>query len=118
MAGDTVPKLTEQFDVCPATVRNYIKAYNTGGIEPLRPKKQSRRPPKVGQLTKENWDQILQKTPNPYDKLDTESRQWTLELLVSYAKEYLDEDVVFQTISEAMRRCGYRTGRSKLRITL
>lgn len=116
MAGDTVPHLAEQFDVCPATVRAHIKAYNSGGIEPLMPQKQPGRPPKVGQLKKEEWQEILKKTPNQYDKLKTDSRQWTLELLVGYAKEYLGEEVVFQTISLAMSRCGFRTGRSKLRV--
>ena len=116
MAGQTVPKLAEQFDLCKPTVRTYIKAYNHSGIEALKPLPQPGRPPKVGQLKKDDWEEILKKTPNQYDKLETDSRQWTLELLVVYAKEYLSEDVVFQTISEAMSRCGYRTGRSKLRV--
>lgn len=116
MAGYTVAQLAEQFDVCPQTVRSYIKAYNTDGIEGLVPKKQPGRPTKVGHLTTDDWDEILSQTPNQYHKLETDSRQWTLELLVRYAKEYLDQAVVFQTISEAMRRCKYRTGRSKLRV--
>ena len=116
MAGYNVPQLAEQFDLCTATVREYIKAYNSGQIEMLRPRKSPGRPPKVGQLKRDNWEQILTQTPNQYDKLQTDSREWTLELLVGYTKEYLGEDVVFQTISEAMKRCGYRTGRSKLRV--
>ena len=63
MAGSTVPKLAEQFDLCSATVREYIKAYNIGQIEKLRPKKSPGRPPKVGQLNKDDWEQILQQTP-------------------------------------------------------
>lgn len=116
MAGHSVPQLAPQFDVCQATVRNYIEAYNDGGIEPLRPQKQPGRPLKVGNLTKDHWQEILSMTPNQYDPLQTDSRQWTLDLLVRYAKHYLDADVDFSTISKAMKRCGYRTGRSKLRI--
>jgi hypothetical protein len=80
MARYTVPHRKEEFDVCPATVLAHIKAYNSGGIEPLLPQKQSGRPPKVGQLKKEEWQGILKKTPNQYDKLKTDSRQWTLSL--------------------------------------
>ena len=36
--------------------------------------------------------------------------------LVGYAKAYLDAEVDFSTISKAMKRCGLRTGRSKLRV--
>ena len=116
MSGLSVPQLAAEFDLCSATVRNYIKAYNGGGIQQLVPQKQPGRPTKVGHLTRDDWSDILRQTPNQYEKLSTDSRQWTLELLVRYAKEYLNCEVVFQTISEAMRRCKYRTGRSKLRV--
>ena len=116
MAGHNVTQLAEQFDLCSATVREYIKAYNAGQIEMLRPNKSPGRPPKVGQLNRDDWEQILQRTPNQYEKLQTDSREWTLELLVGYTKQYLGQDVVFQTISQALRRCKYRTGRSKLRV--
>jgi transposase len=116
MSGLSVPQLAAEFDLCRVTVRTYIKAYNDGGIQRLVPKKQPGRPPKVGHLTRDDWSEILSQTPNQYQKLETDSRRWTLELLVCYAKEYLDCEVVFQTISEAMRRCKYRTGRSKLRV--
>ena len=116
MAGRRVPQLVEEFDLCAATLRSYIKAYNQGGIEGLRPGKSSGRPPKVGQLRKEDWGEILQQTPNQYEKLDTDSRTWTLGLLVRYAQAYLDQEVCFQTISAALKRCKYRTGRSKLRV--
>ena len=116
MAGRTVPQLSEEFDLCPLTIRTYIQAYNAGGIEGLRPRKSPGRPPKVGQLTRDAWEEILRQAPHSYEKLDTECRVWTLELLVRYVKAYLEEDVCFQTISAAMRRCKYRTGRSKLRV--
>ena len=116
MAGMTVSKLAEQCDLCRATIRTYLKAYNQGGIEGLRPKKAPGRRPQVGQLTREDWERILHRTPNGYEKLSTDARTRTLDLLVDYARVYLGEDVCFQTISAALRRCKYRTGRSKLRI--
>jgi len=116
MAEMTVPQLAEQFDLCKATVRNYIKAYNEGGISKLKPQKSPGRPPKIGHLKKDDWSEILSQTPNQYEKLQTDSRQWTLDLLTRYAKEYIGVEVCFQAVSEALRRCNYRTGRSKLRI--
>ncbi len=116
MNGVSVKELSEQFDLCPKTVRKYIKAYNQGGIDHLGAKKSPGRPTKVGHLCRDDWSEILRQTPNQYDRLETDSRQWTLELLVRYAKEYLSQDVCLDTISKALRRCKYRTGRSKLRI--
>ena len=116
MSGISVPKLSDQFDLCSKTVRNYIKAYNQGGIDQLSPQKSPGRPPKVGHLSRDDWSEILSQTPNQYERLETDSRQWTLELLVRYAKEYLSQDVCLDTISKALRRCKYRTGRSKLRV--
>ncbi len=70
----------------------------------------------MGHLSRDQWSEILSQTPNQYDKLETDSRQWTLELLVGYASKYLDREVTLSTISKALRRCKYRTGRSKLRV--
>ena len=116
MAGMSVPELAQQFELNPATIRCYLKAYNEGGIKALRAKKAPGRRPKVGQLSRSQWEEILHQTPNQYEKLETDSRTWTLDLLVRYAKEYLGQEGCFQTISAALRRCKYRTGRSKLRV--
>jgi transposase len=116
MAGVSVSHLAQAFDLCSATIRSYIKAYHQGGIEGLRPGKSSGRPPKVGQLSKADWEEILHQSPNTYEKLCTDCRCWSLELLARYAQRYLGQEVCFQTISAALRRCKYRTGRSKLRI--
>ncbi len=69
MAGSNVPKLSQQFEVCTATIRNYIKAYNANEIQGLIPKKSGGRPPKVGHLSRDQWSEILSQTPNQYDKL-------------------------------------------------
>ena len=116
MSGVKVPKLAEMFDVSLATVRRYISAYEKGGISALKAKASYGRPPKVGYLKKEDWAAILEKTPNQYQKLSTDSRTWTLSLLALYVKEYIGVEVCFQTIGHALRRCKYRTGRSKLRV--
>ena len=109
MARISAPQLGEQFDLCHKTVRNHIKAYNDGGIDRLKPKKSPGRPTKVGHLSRDDWQEILSQTPNQYQKLSTDSRQWTLDLLAGYAKAYLGQQVTIDTISKALRRCKYRT---------
>ena len=74
----TVKELSEMFELCEATVRNYIHDYNQGGLLQLEPDKPSGRPPKISQWTKEQWDEVLEQTPNQYEKLNTQSHQWTM----------------------------------------
>ena len=45
--GETVSKLSKTFDVCKATVRDYIKRYNGGGLESLKRRNSNGRPTKV-----------------------------------------------------------------------
>lgn len=100
MSGLSVAQLSEQFDLCSATIRSYIKAYNAGGIENLRPKKQPGRPKKVGHLSRDQWSEILNRTPNQYEELETDARTWTLKLLVRYVKAYIGEDVTLDTVDD------------------
>ena len=116
MSGKPVGQLATEFDVCQATVRSYIKGYNIGGIDGLRPQTASGRPPKIGQLSRDEWSKILRQTPDQYDRLETNEGQWSLNLLVGYAKQYLGQKVCFHTFSAALRRCKYRMGHSKLRV--
>jgi transposase len=112
----TVQKLSEMFDLCQATIRNYVHAYNEGGLDQLRPKKAPGRPPKLADWTKAQWDAILARTPNQYERLQTESRQWTFDLLVAYVKAYHDISVCRSSVYHSFRKTGRRTGRSKLRV--
>lgn len=112
----TVQKLADMFGLCQATVRSYIHAYNDGGLEQLQPKKAKGRPPKLSHWTKADWDKVLERTPNQYEKLNTESHQWTLDLLVQYVKEYHNIEVCRSSVYHSLRQTGRRTGRSKLRV--
>ena len=114
--GTNVKQLSETFNVSQATIRRYIHAFNDGGLDALKPIKPTGRPPKIGNWTKEDWDKILEQTPNQYEKLNTKSRQWTFERLVSYIKEYHQIEVTIPCVYQALRRTGRRTGRSKLRV--
>jgi transposase len=112
----TVQELSQDFDLCQQTIRNYIHAYNEGGLDKLKPTKPPGRPPKIGNWTESDWDKVLEQTPNQYEKLNTQSRQWTLERLQVYVREYHDIDVDISNIYRSLRKTGRRTGRSKLRV--
>ena len=114
--GIIVPKLSEIFSICQQTVRNYINAYNQGGLDELMADKPTGRPPKIGHWTKADWDKVLEQTPNQYEKLKTQSRQWTLERLGLYLKEYHGIAVTLQSINNSLLKTGRGTGRSKLRV--
>ena len=47
-ARHTVQELSQDFDLCQQTIRNYIHAYNEGGLAELKPIKPPGRPPKIG----------------------------------------------------------------------
>ena len=115
-AKHTVKQLSDMFDLCEATIRNYIHSCNQGGLDKLKPGKPSGRPPKIPHWTKKDWDKVLEQTPNQYEKLNTQSRQWTLERLRLYLKEYHQIDVSISNIYRSLRRTGRRTGRGKLRV--
>lgn len=114
--GVTVEQLSQMFNVSQATIRRYIHSYNQGGLDTLKPKKSPGRPPKIGNWTKEDWDKVLEQTPNQYEKLNTHSQQWTLERLALYLKEYHNMVVAISSIYNSLRNTGRRTGRSKLRV--
>ena len=112
----TVQELSQDFDLCQQTIRNYIHAYNEGGLAELKPTKPPGRPPKIGNWTEADWDEVLGRTPDQYQKLNTQSRQWTLERLGMYLLKYHDIDVDISNIYRSLRKTGRRTGRSKLRV--
>lgn len=112
----TVRQLSKLFDLCEATIRKYIKSYNKEGLDGLVPRKPPGRPPRIAHWTKEQWDKVLEQTPDQYDKLDTHSHQWTLGLMSKYLKEYHQIEVSSVSVYNSLRRTGRRTGRSKLRV--
>ncbi len=112
----SVPQLAKMFNLSDKSVRSYIHKYNASGLEALMPKSPPGRRGKITHFSKSDWDQLFQQTPNQYEKLQTDSRQWTLELMSVYFKAYHEISVTPPAIHIALRRIGYRTGRSKLRV--
>ncbi|MDQ1253431.1 MAG: hypothetical protein QG646_2598 [Euryarchaeota archaeon] len=112
----SVEDLSEIFNLSKATIRNYIHSYNYGGLDNLKPSKSTGRPPKIAHWTKEHWDEILEKTPDQYERLNQSSQQWTLNLLKKYLKEYYDIDVSISNIYKCLIKTGKQTGRGQLRV--
>jgi transposase len=114
--GETVPQLSDRFDVCQATVRAYIKRYNKGGLETLKPDKSSGRPPAT-QLTKSEWEELLHRSPCQFVKLNTGARNWTQDMLSVYCHEYLGVQIGASAICMLLKRMGIRWNRGKLKVT-
>lgn len=112
----SVQKLAKMFTLSDDSIRSYIHKYNTSGLEALKPKSPPGCRGKITHFSKSDWDQLLEQTPNRHEKLQTDSRQWTLELISAYLKAYHEISVTPPAIHLALRRVGYRTGRSKLRV--
>ncbi len=70
----SVPKLAKMFNLSNDSVRSYIHKYNTSGLDALMPKSPPGRRGKITHFSKSDWDQLLEHTPNQYEKLQTDSR--------------------------------------------
>ena len=114
--GETVRQLAKQFDVCQATVRDYIERYNIGGLETLKPDKSSGRPP-ITQLTRAEWEELLHQSPCQFVKLNTVSRNWTQDMLSVYCHEYLGVKIGASAICMLLKRMDISWNRGKLKVT-
>ena len=68
----SVPELAKMFDLSQA----YIKKYDEYGLEGLRPRRNLGRQAKIGS-TKEEWEELFQRSPHQYDQLNTEAKNWS-----------------------------------------
>ncbi len=124
--GETVSKLSKTFDVCKATVRDYIKRYNGGGLESLKRRNSNGRPTKV-KLSKAEWEELLHlfppqsaarhRSPCQFEKLETGARNWTHKLLSQYCHQYLDVQITPSAIGMLLKRLDIKWNRGKLKVT-
>ena len=112
----SAPKLAKMLNLSDDSVRSYIHKYNTSGLETLIPKSPPGRRGKITHFSKSDWERLFEQTPDQYEKLQTDSRQWTLGLISVYFQAYHEISVTPPAIHQALRRTGYRLGRSKLRV--
>jgi transposase len=111
-----VPKLATLFDRCKATVRNYVKRDNAGGIDGLKRQSSDGAPSKIP-LNKAEWEELLHRSPSQFERLQTGARNWTQELLGEYVHQYAGVSVAQCTISACIKRHGIRWNRGKLKVT-
>ena len=114
--GVGVPQLAQTFDVCQATVRDYIKRYKDGGIDTLKREYSNGRPP-LTELTKAQWEELLHQSPCQFEKLNTGARNWTQKLLVDYCSQYLGIQLTRSAISIMLKNIGIPWNRGKLKVT-
>jgi transposase len=114
--GKSVPELHALFERCAATIREYIKRYNPGGIEGLKAGSHDGASPKIP-LSKAEWEELLRRSPSQFDQLNTGARNWSQELLVDYVRLYYQVTVDQSTISKTMKRLGLRWNRGALKVT-
>jgi transposase len=112
----TAPQLAKDFDLCEATVRDYIRRYNEGGLEALKRGNSNGRPTKID-MTKEQWEELLHRSPCQFEKLNTGARNWTQKLLVEYCSQYLGVQITQSAISGVLKRLDIRWNRGKLKVT-
>ena len=84
----SAPKLAKMLNLCDDSVRSYIHKYNTSGLETLIPKSPPGRRGKITHFSKSDWERLFEQTPDQYEKLQTDSRQWTLDLISVYFQAY------------------------------
>lgn len=115
--GDiSAPKLAKLFDLCAATVREYITRYNANGLEGLT-RQASDGAPLTIPLTKAEWAELLHQSPSQFDRLHTGARNWTQELVVDYLLVYHEVQVTQPAVSLCVKRHGITWNRGKLKVT-
>jgi transposase len=104
------------FDLCPATVREYITRYNTEGLGGLHREASPGAPQKIP-LKKAEWEELLHQSPCHFDRLGTGARNWTQALLVLYFQQYYAVTVTQAAIARCIKRHDIRWNRGKLKVT-
>lgn len=115
-SGLLAPKLAEMFDLCPATVRDYIHRYNRFGLEGLR-RASSPGAPEKSPLTKAQWEELLHQSPCQFELLKTGARNWRQDLWVTSLQQYHGLKVTPSAICKHLKRMGLRFNRGKLKVT-
>lgn len=112
----SVPQLATLFDLCTATVRDYITRYNAHGLAGLKRHSSDGAPAKIP-LTKGEWEELLHQSPSQFDRLQTGARNWTQELVVEYLRAYDDITVTQPAVSLCLKHHKISWNRGALKVT-
>lgn len=114
--GKTIPELANLFGRCTATIRDYIKRYNQGGIKCLRRRTSSGAPVQIP-FSQAQWEVLLHQSPSQLVLLQTAARNWNQTLIITYLYYYHGITVTQQAVSANRKRHGIRLNRGKLKVT-
>jgi transposase len=114
--GHQVSEIAPLTRLSEATIRDYIKRYNHGGLSGLQPNYGIGRPA-ANSWTKEEWDALLHRSPCQFEKLATGARNWTQTLLVHYLLMYHQVSMSQSALSYLFKRLGISWNRGKLKVT-
>lgn len=112
----SVPDLATLFDLCTATVRDYIQRYNAEGLTGLKRHFSDGAPAKIP-LTKAEWEALLHQSPSQFDRLETGRRNWTQALVVTYLQAYHDITVTQPAVSGCLKQHKISWNRGVLKVT-
>ena len=112
----SVPKLATLFDLCTATVREYITRYNADGLIGLQRSSSDGAPPKIP-LSKEEWETLLHQSPSQFARLHTGARNWTQALVVDYLQQYHGITVTQPAVSICLKQHKISWNRGALKVT-
>jgi transposase len=111
-----VPQLAMLFDLCAATVRDYIKRYNAGGLAGLQRQSSHGAPVKIP-LTRDEWNDLLHQSPSQFERIHSGARNWTQELVVEYLHQYHGITVTQAAVSLCLKQHKIPWNRGKLKVT-
>jgi transposase len=111
-----VPELAQLFDLCTASVRDYITRYNAEGLAGLKRQASAGAPTKIP-LTKAEWEDLLHQTPSQFDRLQTGARNWTQALVVEYLRQYHHVTVTQAAVSFCLKHHKIPWNRGALKVT-
>lgn len=111
-----VPQIAKLFDLCTATVREYISQYHANGLAGLKRQSSHGAPVKIP-LTRAEWEELLHQSPSQCDRLKTGARNWTQELLVRYLQESKQVRVTQAAVSLCLKQHKLPWNRGALKVT-
>jgi transposase len=114
--GKTVPELADLFERCTATIRDYIKRYNTGGLKYLKRQSSGGAPVQIP-FNQAQWEALLCQSPSQFERLNTVVRNWSQVLIVAYLYRYHGITVTRQAVAANLKRHGIRLNRGRLKVT-
>lgn len=116
-SGKKVKDISRDLDLHPNTVRKIINKFKSSGFAGLIRKSRGKPSIKLQGYDEEYWQDILSQSPHLFDKLETEARNWTYELIQKYILLYLGIKVCTSAVWTHLRRVGFTSGRAKLSVT-